>query len=132
MYLELEDYEREAYECRTVLGIEAHTQPDMITVIIKLKHLGLIEDYERVADHELPEDEAFWDPVRKLLRLRESIFCGANQLNPGQRPRFTIAHELGHIWRGHKNARHRNVSRRPIEKIAPTIRRDEREANGFA
>src|SRR5205085_1679904 len=48
------------------------------------------------------------------------------------RARFTIAHELGHMCLGHKKTRHRNISSRVIEKIAPTIKRDEYQADRFA
>jgi Zn-dependent peptidase ImmA (M78 family) len=48
------------------------------------------------------------------------------------RARFTIAHEFGHLWLGHKKTRHRNVSGREIEKIAPTIKQDEFQADRFA
>src|SRR5690606_27629045 len=77
-YSQLEDDERDARRFRALLNIEDQNQPDMLTVIVKLKHAGLIDDYERVPDLELPEDEAFWDPDSRTIRLRESIFCAAN------------------------------------------------------
>ncbi|MFL9824140.1 ImmA/IrrE family metallo-endopeptidase [Rhodoplanes sp. SY1] len=131
-HLELEDYERKARDLRRRLDIDEQVQPDLITVLFKLKHYGLIKNYERVPDFLLPEDEAYWDPDERIIKLRESAFCGANQLNPSPRPRFTIAHELGHMSFKHTKLRHRNVSDRAINKIAPSIRADERQANGFA
>jgi Zn-dependent peptidase ImmA (M78 family) len=70
------------------------------------------------------------------MRLRESTFVAANEVaapnRARPRARFTIAHELGHAVLGHKKTRHRNVSGRAIEKIAPSIVRDEDEADRFA
>lgn len=131
-YLELEEYERKARNLRQLLKVDDQFQPDLITVLIKLKSLHLIKNYERVPDCDLPGKEASWDPDSRILKLRESIFCGANQLNPASRPRFTIAHELGHMWLDHTMLRDRSFSDRAINKIAPTIKRDERQANSFA
>lgn len=131
-YYELEDDERDARRFRALLNIEDQNQPDMLTVIVKLKHAGLIDDYERVPDLELPEDEAFWDPDSRTIRLRESIFCAANNQISDPHARWTIWHEIGHALRGHTRLRHRNVSGRLIEKIAPSIRRDERQAHRLA
>jgi hypothetical protein len=129
-YLELEDIEAKARKLREVLGLDDCIYLDMMTVVVKAKHLGLIQDYRRVPDHEMPEDEAAYDPEKRLLLIRESTFSAMNRDEP--RARFTLAHELGHMALGHTRTRHRNVSGRPIEKIAPTIRRDEAQADVFA
>jgi hypothetical protein len=47
-YLEDEDIEQRAREFRRTLGVDDQAQPDMMTLIVKMKHLGLIENYERV------------------------------------------------------------------------------------
>lgn len=112
---ELEDDEAAARKLREFLCIDDQDQPDMMTVIVKLKHHGLIADYERVSDENMPDDEACWDAEKRLLRLRESVFCAANQISPSPRARWTIAHEIGHAVRGHQGVRHRNVSERSIE-----------------
>jgi hypothetical protein len=129
-YLELEQVEKVARQFRVMLGVDGLAYLDMMTVIVKLKHQGLIKDYRRVPDDEMPEDEAAFDPFERILLIRESTFCAMNRGDP--HTRFTIAHELGHIALGHKNTRHRNVSGRVIEKIAPSIKRDEAQANMFA
>jgi Zn-dependent peptidase ImmA (M78 family) len=129
-YLSEEQIEEATRKLRIRLGIDQQTIPDMMTVIVKLKGLGIIKDYRRVADNDMLEDLATFDPDPKVLLIRESTFCAMNRNEP--RARFTIAHELGHMWLGHKRTRHRNVSGREIEKIAPTIRRDEYQASRFA
>jgi Zn-dependent peptidase ImmA (M78 family) len=108
----------------------------MVTVLLKAHHLGFIADYERVSDEDMPDDLAAFDPDTRRLRIRDSTFIVANEVvsSPTDRPRarFTIAHELGHLFLKHKRTRHRNISGRPIEKIAPSIVRDERDADRFA
>jgi hypothetical protein len=110
--------------------------PDMITIIIKLKHLGLIKDYQRVADDELPDDEALYNSYDQILMLRESVFMAANfpydYSSKMMRARFTIAHEIGHILLKHKGIRHRNVSGRGTEIIRKNVLVEEIEANRFA
>src|SRR5215471_19839919 len=129
-YLEVEQIEIAARRLRKTLGVDDLLYLDPMTLIVKAKHFGLIGDYRRVPDHEMPDDEAIFDPHRKILIIRESAFCAMNRGEA--RARFTIAHELGHMALGHTNARNRNVSGRAIEKIAPTIKRDEAQANAFA
>jgi Zn-dependent peptidase ImmA (M78 family) len=129
-YLSEEQIEDAARNLRITLGIDDQTNPDMMTVVVKLKCLNRIKDYRRVPDEEMPGDLAAFDPDERILCVRESTFVAMNRNNP--RARFTIAHELGHMWLGHKRTRHRNISGREIEKIAPTIRRDEYQADRFA
>jgi Zn-dependent peptidase ImmA (M78 family) len=131
-----EEFEEIARATRRRLGIEHQLQPDMVTVLFKLQQLGMITSYERVPDGQMPLDLGAFDPDSRIMHLRDSTFVAANDVigrNPGrQRARFTIAHELGHVVLGHKKTRHRNTAGRPIEKIAPTIIRDESEADKFA
>jgi hypothetical protein len=131
-----EDIERIAGDARRVLGIDQVLRPDMVTAMLKAQHLGIISTYERVPDASMPEDLAAFDPETRRLRLRESVFVSANEVvgSPSDRPRarFTIAHELGHVFLGHKRTRHRNISGRRIEKITSSIVRDERDADRFA
>jgi Zn-dependent peptidase ImmA (M78 family) len=131
-----EEFEEVARATRRRLGIEHQPQPDMVTILFKLQQLGIIDGYERVSDVEMPDDLGAFDPDSRLLRLRDSTFIAANDV-AGRRPereraRFTIAHELGHVVFGHKKTRHRNTSGRLVDKIAPTIVRDENEADKFA
>jgi Zn-dependent peptidase ImmA (M78 family) len=135
-HLEDEDIERVALEARRVLGIEFVLRPDMITVVFKAVHLRFIKGYVRVRDADMPDDLAAFDPDEGILSLRESTFVAANEVVdcPPERPRarFTIAHEFGHVFLGHKRTRHRNISGRPIEQIAVPIIRDERDADRFS
>lgn len=131
-YLEDEDIEQRARELRRTLGIDDQAQPDMLTMIVKLKHLGLIKNYERVPNAEMPDDEAAFDADRRVLVIRESVFCSANNQISGPRARWTIAHEIGHMALGHKRTRHRNVSGRAIDRISSPIRTQEAHAHRFA
>jgi Zn-dependent peptidase ImmA (M78 family) len=135
-YLEDEDIELIARDARRVLGIEYVPRPDMVTAVFKAQYLGIIKHYARIADADMPDDLAAFDPDTGVLSLQESTFVAANEVlsNPPERrrARFTIAHEFGHVFLGHKRTRHRNISGRKIEKIAAPIVRDERDADRFA
>lgn len=121
--------DRAALKLRLALGVNDQPIPHMATVIFKCKHFGFIENYRRFPDLEMLEDEAAYDPEKNLLVIPERTFAAINRGDP--RARYTIAHELGHMWLQHPKLRHRNVSNRPIEKLS-TFRRDEAQANRFA
>jgi Zn-dependent peptidase ImmA (M78 family) len=128
-YLADSQIEWAALKLRIELGVDDQSIPDMATVIFKCKHLGFIKNFRRVPDLEMLDDEAAYDPERNLLLIPERTFAAINQGNP--RARYTIAHELGHMWLQHPKLRHRNVSKRQIEKLS-TFRRDEAQADKFA
>ena len=132
-----EFYEQAARVVRVKLGIDDQLRPDMFTVVIKLKHIGMIKDYVRVPDAEMPDDEARYDPFEKLLYLRESTLCASSAMflyseEQRKRARFTIAHEIGHIALGHKNVRFRGKTASVAESLVQRIRNEEHEANRFA
>jgi Zn-dependent peptidase ImmA (M78 family) len=132
-----DNLERAARDTRVRLGIDHQLRPDMITVIIKAKHIGLIKDYVRVPDADMPNDEARYDPFEKVLYVRESTFCAANATHQysdseRQRARFTIAHEIGHVALGHRHVRHRGMTTALAEGMVRSIRNEEYEANKFA
>jgi Zn-dependent peptidase ImmA (M78 family) len=131
-YLEDDDIEQKAWDLRRTLGVDGQTQPDMMTLIAKLKNLGLIKDYRRVPNDQMLDDEAAFDSEERILIIRESVFCAANNQISNPRARWTIAHEIGHMALGHKRTRHRNVSGRSIDRISAPIARDEAQANRFA
>ena len=131
------EIELAARKLRIRLGIDGQTRPDMPTVVFKLKDHGMIRDYVRVPDHEMPDDEARYDSFTKLLYLRESTFCAANSMfthstTDRRRARYTIAHEVGHIVLGHDGVRFRGNTATIAEQIVQKIRRQEAEANRFA
>ena len=132
-----EDFEAAARKLRIRLGIDDQLRPDMITVVVKLKDHGLIANYIRVPDDEMPDDEAFFDSETKLLHLRDSTFCAANAVytyseSDRRRARHTIAHEIGHIILRHEGIRYRGKSGALAEEIVRNIQRQEREAHRFA
>jgi Zn-dependent peptidase ImmA (M78 family) len=132
-----EDFETAARELRIKLSIDDQLRPDMHTVIFKLKDHGMIKNYVRVPDAEMPDDEAYFDSEQKLLYLRESTFCAANAMytyseGERRRARYTIAHEVAHVALGHDGVRFRGQSNALAEKVVHKIRRQEREAQRFA
>lgn len=132
-----EDFEVAARNLRIRLGIDDQLRPDMTTVIFKLKDRGIIENYVRVPDDQMPDDEAYFDSEKKLLHLRESTFCAASAMftyteTERRRARYTIAHEIGHIALGHDGVRYRGQTNAIAEEVVRKIRRQEREAERFA
>lgn len=105
------EFENAARSLRKLLGIEFDPRPDMITVVFKLKHHGLIANYRRVLDAEMSDGEAYFDPFEKILHIRESTFCAANSIfgleSARRRARFTLAHEVGHFGIAVKLERYR-------------------------
>ena len=132
-----EDFEAAARMLRITLGIDDQLRPDMTTVIVKLKDHGVIKNYVRVPDDEMPDDEAFFDSKARLLYLRESTFCAASAMYTyteveRRRARYTIAHEIGHIALAHGGVRYRGHTGALAEELVSKIRRQEREAERFA
>ena len=134
---DVEDFEAAARNLRIKLRIDDQLRPDMTTVIIKLKDLGLINDYVRIPDDEMPTDEAYFDSEKRLLCLRESTFCAASAMftyseSQRRRARYTIAHEIGYIAFGHDGIRYRGKTSHLSKELVAKIRRQEREAERFA
>lgn len=135
--LEDEDVERIARQLRITLGIDDQLRPDMMTVIVKLKEHGIIKNYVRVCDEDMPDDEAFYDSDDKLLYIRESTFCAANAMYTHtdaerQHARFTIAHEIGHVVLKHEGRHFRGKTSAAAKKIPSQVRWNERDAERFA
>jgi Zn-dependent peptidase ImmA (M78 family) len=135
--LEDEDIESAARRLRVKLGIDEQLRPDMVTVIVKLKDRGLIKNYVRVPDEEMPDDEACFDSDNKLLYIRESTFCAANALythteTQRRHARFTIAHEIGHIALGHVGRHFRGATSAKAKQIRSQVSQDERDADRFS
>lgn len=131
-----EEIEYAARQLRIKLGIDDQLRPDMITVIYKLKDRGMIKNYLRVPDTEMPEDEAKFDAIDRLLYIRESTFCAANGMfaapSKRRRARYTLAHEIGHVALGHAGVRFRGATGDLAKQVVADIRRQEYEADRFA
>jgi Zn-dependent peptidase ImmA (M78 family) len=85
----------------------------------------------------MPDSEAKFDPVERLLYLRESTFCAANAMysfseSHRKRARFTIAHEIGHIALKHQGTHYRGRINDRLRAFAGRAQQNEREAEKFA
>jgi Zn-dependent peptidase ImmA (M78 family) len=132
-YLEDEDFEVTAKRLRVKLEVDDQILLDVITLLRKLKHDGYISNYIRVPDNLMPNAEAKFDPdqgEKGTMFIRESVYAAAQKGE--HRARWTICHEIGHVALNHRWCRNRSSIPLLIEKIAPTIRRDETQANRFA
>jgi Zn-dependent peptidase ImmA (M78 family) len=112
---------------RQKLKVDDQRQPDMLTVIFKLKQLGFIRNYERVP-FSLPDNKlALFDPDSRLLRFAEAEFQAINAGN--RQARFTAAHEAFHPVLGHQRLRYR-AQRGQLDYLhLPPVESDEFEAN---
>lgn len=122
-----DELEAIARALRQSLKIDDQPQPDMVTVIFKLKQLGYINNYERVPSG-LPDNKlALYDPETRLLRLDEHEFRAINAGRPAAR--FTAAHETFHAVLGHQQLRYRTQrGQLDYAHLAP-VKIDEFEAN---
>jgi Zn-dependent peptidase ImmA (M78 family) len=129
-YLSDEDFETAGRNLRVKLGIDDQFRLDLIDVLRRLKHQEYIVDYVRIPNCSMPDEEAKFDPDKRIIYVRESTYLAAEKGE--ERARWTIAHEVGHFALNHRKIRNRSSDPKVIEKIAPTIRRDESQAHRFA
>jgi hypothetical protein len=128
---EIEDLESAADETRAKLGLWGQILPDMMTIIVKMKRLGMIKNYRRVRDRDMPHDEAAYDAIDRILLIPDRTFSAMNR---GElRAQMTLAEEVGHVALGHQGVRHRTTNegltgRPDPEKIDKAIKREEAHA----
>ncbi len=121
-----EDLEVIARNFLKKIGLEHQIQPDMMTVISKLKHVVPSFKYQRVPDNDMPNAEAQWLSDDFILKMRESVFV---EMQRGHaRARMTIAHELSHYLLKHKGLLNRSTQKTMSEIAVPLVRRQESEA----
>ncbi len=125
-----EEIEAPVREFLKRLGLEYQPRPDLLTVIIKIKHINPAFNYARVPDHELPDAEAQWDSDKFVLRMRESIFVGMQRGET--RARSTVAHELSHYLHQHEGLLNRKPGAITSEMIGNRLRSQEAEARRTA
>jgi hypothetical protein len=113
-----------------LLGIEYQIRPDMMTIIMKLKHKVPSFNYRRVPDAQMPQAEAYWYSDEFELGLRESTFAGIQRGDA--HCRFVVAHELSHYALGHKGSLNRLVDGQQRLMSAALVKHQESDANRLA
>lgn len=113
---------------RNKLGIQHNYSFDSLSALNNLRATAKNFSFRVGSDEELGTDEAIMDYDSDALIVRDFVL---DNLRCGQgRARFTIAHELGHFFLGHRGRRARNKDKETYltsqQKIA------EIEANIFA
>lgn len=111
---------------RKTLGIKV---TDKVPILKVLEYLinDLGYELDIVRDDELPDRYAETYPSEKIIRIRESVYN--NAYNGDARSRFTIAHEIGHLFL-HENNRI-SFARTSSTKMKP-YESPEWQANVFA
>ncbi len=112
------------------LGLEDQVRPDMMTVIMKLKHVVPNFNYRRVPDAKMVRAEAEWSSEDFELSMRESVFVGMQRGDV--RCRFAVSHELSHYALGHKGYRNRKTQDFQKDLSSPSVKHEETEANRLA
>jgi len=91
------DIARFAMKVRGVLGLENVQWLDVVRFLEYMPFLFPGFCFKIAEEDELPPGvQADTDPVRRIVRVRRSVYNGAFDGNT--RHRFTIAHELGHFF----------------------------------
>lgn len=119
-----------AREVRQRLGIDKQYAPELWSILRKLdqKYPGF--KLKVVSDEHLPRIEAKANSKSFVLKVRES-FDSALKYYGDARARFTIAHELGHLFLGHPGNQPRVHADSRFDGQSIDIEL-EREANIFA
>lgn len=123
-----ETIENAAISVRRTLGIENICAPDMYYVLEKLQEKAKKFTFRPALTSEMGYDEAWMDDDAQMLTVRESVLQDARAGRV--RARFTLAHEIGHYFLGHKGRRRRNPDKDVYGGAKERI--EEGEANQFA
>ena len=122
--------ERRAAQARALLHIEdSNKRIDVIDALRRLQTAGVIFGRKLVPDEDLPSSDAQWDPVRKTITIRRSVFEAAK--NHDARARFTLAHEIAHAFLQHRFRRNRRTAE-GTKDFGALLQTQEMEANQFA
>lgn len=121
--------EERAFALRALLGLTNTPYLDVVDTLKRLRSSGVIFGWSVVSDDSLPLAEALWNPVRKSITFRKSVYDGA-QIDD-KRMRFTVAHEIGHAFLRHMFKRNRRTIKQGREYGA-LLSYQETEANRFA
>lgn len=91
------DIEHYVYQIKKELGLEKSCYFPVVQ-FLELILSQLIDNFniEIVEKSELPDKYAETLPAQNLIRIRSDVYEGACNNNP--RDRFTIAHEIGHLF----------------------------------
>jgi putative toxin-antitoxin system antitoxin component (TIGR02293 family) len=122
-----ESIKRLAHGLRHRFGVESEHAPNIADILTTLKKLFPKVKIQIVPDSNLPIAEALADWRTQTILLKESLF-GALE-NADARARFTVAHELGHLFLRHEGARYRATTKRFVFAVE---RQQEWEAHIFA
>ena len=119
---------KSAAELRRRLGLGNVNAPCMYSVLEELQRITKAFKFKPALVAEMGTDEAFMDEETHTLSARESVLEDAKAGRV--RARFTIAHELGHYFLGHKGRNRRNLDKSVYANARSRI--EENEANLFA
>jgi hypothetical protein len=125
-----EDLEQVVAKTLDKLGLGFVPNPDMMTVITKLKHTFPGFNYARVPDAEMPDAYAQYDSEKQVVRMRESTFVGMQRGEA--RARMTVFEEISHFILGHKGVLNRSVGKTISERAVDQTIAQEAEAKRCA
>jgi hypothetical protein len=132
-----EDYENHSQKLRADLGVSDRFCADMIYCAKRLKEIGRIADFKIVPDDLMPRDNAKYDGIDRTLIVPRRTFYALDKIGnvskaERRHQRFTLAHEFAHVVQEVPGSRFRGLSGALGQRVDPTIRIDEIQANKFA
>src|ERR1043165_8591349 len=125
-----EDLEHIVAKALDKIGLSFVTNPDLMTVIAKLKHVFPGFNYARVPDAEMPDAYALYDSEKQVVRMRESTFVAMQRGEP--RARMTVWEEISHFILGHKGVLNRSINKTVSERAVDLTKAQEAEAKRCA
>src|SRR5262245_35474542 len=105
-----EEYEEVARRWRQAAGMADAIRLDAPEFVRWLKRAGYVKDYVCVSDQQLPTDKGKYDPDKRILFYRQSIWEAAEKGDP--HARWTLIHEGCHAMLGHTEVRFRGATNR--------------------
>jgi IrrE N-terminal-like domain len=113
---------------REKLGLSNVLAPNMYAVLEKLQTMIEKFSFRAALTSDMGGNEATMNEDTHTLTARECVLEDAK--SGGTRARFTLAHELGHYFLGHKGERRRNANKALYAGANERI--EEQEADLFA
>jgi hypothetical protein len=122
-----DQWEEIARRWRRAAGMDDALRLDAAEFVRWLKREGYIKDYVCVPDEKLPTSEGKYDPDKRTIFYRQSIWNAGERSDP--HAMWTLIHEACHFILGHKEVRFRanafsknRLSRRTTEDEIAVMR----------
>jgi hypothetical protein len=125
-----EDYESAAESGRLLLGLGDALRLTGAQLLEAAKSKGVINGYTILDDDALLGKGGHWDGTNRIASIPRGTFSGSN--SGVARDLYSVAHEVSHALLKHTTSRFRSHVKSAAEKAAPSIVREDRQAERLA